>query len=143
MKIRLEQSEDAMDADFEIKVKFYKEKTDKNFDLRMWRLTEDKDHHNFIGWVLFNLSKGNMISAEAFEPDEVNNIQEKIKNMDKQRLIANKMICGLTFLFGFILAVIPMSDSPNYPTLWFEIGGSIVSGLSIIAYILIKTEKKE
>lgn len=143
MKIQLIKEINPTEGDFGIDLRFFKEPEDKDFDLRMWRLVNDKDSHNFIGWVLFNLSKDNLITAETFRPEEVKNIENKITTQKKEKIKGQKILTGLMMIMGLMFVASPLWNSPNAPNLLFAIGGFLISIFSAVAYALIDFDNKE
>lgn len=143
MKIGMYKSEDPMEGDFGIELKIFKETTDKDFDLRMWRLIHDKEGQKFIIWSIFNLSKGNVISSESFRPDELKNIKDKITSRNKRRIKEQKTITGLAILFGLSMVISPLWNPPDAPNMWIAIFGYIIVMLSTVTYGLIDFDNKE
>jgi len=143
MKTIMYQLKDPMEDDFGIDIRFKKEKDDKDFDLRMWRLIHDKDSQNFILWTISNLSKGNVIYSELLNIKELKNIENRITIQNKLRKRSKKIITIASMLIGMFMIISPLWNQPDVPNMWIIIFGYIIVILSAVAHSLIDFDNKE
>jgi hypothetical protein len=94
----------------------------------------------YIDDIIFELSEGNVISYHTHTQEEYKSLLDKAESYKNQTKKGQKVLTILMMIMGLVFIVSPLWNPPNFPNLWFSIGGYLIIG-SAVAYGLLKWGK--